>query len=90
MGRTRSFGGLGMSFKPMIKVFGDPAYYPNGLAFTTAEDAEVWAKDLLLRWTQAEAYRVDESNEKANSRIFDGRLFDVSNISAHHWSKRHA
>lgn len=67
-----------MGFKPMIKVFGDPAYYPNALVFSTAEDAKTWAEGLLQRWMQAEAFRVDEVDDKPNSRLIEGRRFDVS------------
>ena len=69
-----------MGFKPMIKTFNDPGYYPNGLVFTTPEDAEAWAKDLLGRWMMAETYRIDEVDLPPNSKIIDGRLFDLTQI----------
>ena len=69
-----------MGFKPMVKVFGDPAYYPNGLVFTTAEDAKTWAEGLLQRWMQAEAFRIDEVEAQPNTRLIDGRLFDISTL----------
>ena len=69
-----------MGFKPMIKVFGDSEYYPNGLVFTTAEDAMAWAEGLLQRWTQAEHFRIDEVSDWPNSRLVDGQLFDVTTV----------
>ena len=63
-----------MSFKPMIKTFNDPGYYPNGLVFATHDEAEAWAKDLLSRWLLAETYRVDEVDAEPTHELRDGAL----------------
>ncbi len=54
------------SYKPFIKVYNDPKYYPNGLAFATKDEARIWAEDLLMRWMRADTFEVRESDEPVN------------------------
>lgn len=72
-----------MGFKPMIKTFNDPGYYPNALVFGTHAEAEAWAKDLLGRWLMAEAYRVDQVDEEPTHSLLDGRLVAIERTHEH-------
>lgn len=55
-----------MSYKVEIKVFGDPDFYPSGLTFATAEEANGYGTDKVLVWIRAEKYRVVESDQTPN------------------------
>lgn len=61
-----------VTYKPMIKTFNDPKFYPNGLCFETKEEAEKAAQNTFSRWLLAEAYRADESSDPVNYRWVDG------------------
>jgi hypothetical protein len=58
-----------MSYKPTIKTYNDPKFYPNGMAFATMEEAGFWAKDRVSRWTMAETCGAIESDEPVNYKI---------------------
>jgi len=62
------------SYKPEIKVYRDPTFYQNSLAFATHEEAHRNAEDKFIVWTQAEAFRVAESDEEPNYTYVDGVL----------------
>lgn len=67
-----------MSFKPMVQTANDPEYYPNNMAFSTREEAELAAKSIFNRWMLATDWRVDESDEPVNYSIVDGVMIPVS------------
>jgi hypothetical protein len=60
-----------MSWKPMVKTAG-PEWAGNALAFATKEEAEMWARDLMMRWTLVTDYCARESDEAVNYAIRDG------------------
>jgi len=41
-----------------VKPVGEAGYARNGLTFATADAADRWGYDLMLRWFGAESYRV--------------------------------
>ncbi len=53
-----------MSYRPMVSTGG--AFAGNGLRFATREEAEASARDLAMRWTLVESFRVDESDDPVN------------------------
>jgi hypothetical protein len=58
-----------MSFKTEIKVFNDPKFYPNGIAFETENEAEAYGSYKMgTWWPRSHAYRVVESTEPVNYR----------------------
>lgn len=68
-----------MGFKPMIKTFNDPKYYPNALVFGSKPEAEDWARDLMGRWTLAQDWRVDEVDDAPTHTYIDGQLGHLEN-----------
>jgi len=52
-----------MSYKGEIQVGNDPKWYSNGLRFATADEAELYAKDLLGRWTTVRFMQVSPSDD---------------------------
>jgi len=57
-----------MSFKPEIKVYGDPAFYQNSQVFATYDEAYASAQNRHFNWTMADEYRVAEVDEPVNYR----------------------
>lgn len=57
-----------MSFKAEIKVFNDPKFYPNGIAFATKNEADSYGSYKLGTWMMSDAYKVVESTEPVNYR----------------------
>jgi hypothetical protein len=55
-----------MSFKTEIKVFNDPKFYPNGVAFATKNEADFYGRYKINTWMMADAYQVVESDEPVN------------------------
>lgn len=66
-----------VSYKPQFKVFGDPKFYSNGIAFATHAEAEENAREKYNSWTSAEEYRVVESDEPVNYAMVEGQLTPV-------------
>ena len=71
-----------MSYKPLIKTFGDPKFYPNALVFATKIEAEQSAMDLFSRWTQAEEWKVKKVDDPANYSLVDGQLVAIEKEDA--------
>jgi hypothetical protein len=66
-----------MSYKPEVLVEGEWA--PNGLAFATREEAELYGRDLLARWFVPVDSRAVESDETVNyRRLPDGGIEAVA------------
>lgn len=64
-----------MSFKPSVSTDGGVTFNENNLAFTTREEAEASAKDLMSRWMLVTDWRVIESDQPVNYRLrSDGAL----------------
>lgn len=59
-----------MSWKPEVRVSGDPKFYQNTLAFATKEEAEASARNLFDRWMQAVEWRATESDQPVTSQLF--------------------
>lgn len=66
-----------MSWKPEVKVKGDPDWYPNALRFATEEEAEAYAVGLFYRWTLTTAYRVVECDDPITYAMVNGDLVPV-------------
>jgi hypothetical protein len=66
-----------VSYKTLIKVFGDDTYYPNGITLATREEAEAYGAYKLASWTLAENYKVVESNLEPNYAFEDGHLIHL-------------
>jgi hypothetical protein len=58
-----------MSFKPEVIADSSGKWTPNGMAFATREEAEVWVKDLANRWFMVTDTRVVESDQPVNYRL---------------------
>jgi hypothetical protein len=57
-----------MSFKVEVIADSSGIWVGNGLRFDTREDAELYARDLEMRWTSVRKWRVIESEtENANT-----------------------
>ena len=63
-----------MSFKPEVQADASGKWYPNGLAFATAGEAEAYVLELSMRWTAVRDTRVVESTEPVSHAIVDGAL----------------
>ena len=61
-----------MSFKPEMKVYGEPNFYQNAQAFATYDEAYASARNRFYNWTQVQEYRVAESDEPVNYVWEDG------------------
>ena len=57
-----------MSFTTEFKVFNDPKFYPNGIAFATKNEANAYGSYKLGTWMMSDAYQVVESTEPVNYR----------------------
>ena len=58
-----------MSFKPVVRTGSDPKFYSNNLAFSTKEEADYSAKDLMNRWMLVTECAVEESDQPVNYHI---------------------
>lgn len=62
-----------MSYKPEVLVEGK--WSTNSLVFATRDEAELYARDLYMRWMVPTDSRAIESNEPVNTmRLEDGTL----------------
>ena len=64
-----------MNFKP--EVFVEGKWSGNGLVFATREEAELWGKDLLMRWILPTDARAVESKEPVNYVFKAGNLVAI-------------
>ena len=55
-----------MGWRPEIKVYDDPGFYPNGLTFATKEEALGWVSYKMATWMLAEDGRAVESDSPVN------------------------
>jgi hypothetical protein len=55
-----------MSYKPEISTDGGKRYDQNNCTFATADEAELAARDIYMRWTLATHWRVAESEQPVN------------------------
>lgn len=65
-----------MSYKPEVSTAGDPIgiYTSNALRFATEAEAQVYVRDLAMRWTAVRSYRVTACDDPVNYAIIDGVL----------------
>jgi hypothetical protein len=57
---------MAKSYKAVVKTPGDKDWVGNGLRFKTKQEAENYALDLSMRWTQVREWEVQESDEEPN------------------------
>ena len=70
-----------MSWKPEVQT-GGSEWTPNGLAFATKEEAEIWASDLMFRWTLVTDTRAVESDQPVNHKLVDGVVSRLEEVGA--------
>jgi len=59
-----------MSWKPAVQTAGNGDKWSyNALAFATKEEAEMWARDLAMRWTAVSDWAAHESEEAVTHTI---------------------
>ena len=58
-----------MSFVPEVIADDSGKFVGNGLRFATSEEAEVWARDLSMRWLLVRETRATESDDPVNARM---------------------
>jgi hypothetical protein len=63
-----------MSWKPQVIADSSGNWSGNALRFSTKEEAEANARDLMMRWTLVRDIRVVESDDPVNYAWRDGRL----------------
>jgi len=63
-----------MSFKGEVIADNSGKWCGNALRFATAEEAQVYIGDLMMRWTAVRDVRVVESDDPVNYKIENGRL----------------
>jgi hypothetical protein len=68
------------SWAPEVKV--DGTWSRNGLRFAAREDAERWARGLLMRWFAPTDSRATEADEEANVNPDGSTLGDSSSSSS--------
>lgn len=56
-----------MSFKAEVKTRTDINWVSNALRFSSREQAEAYAKNLMQRWTAVTEWRITESTDEANA-----------------------
>ena len=69
-------------FKPAVKVFGEDKFHENALVFASQEEAIGYAKDLVWRWTQAEDWGVNLTDDAPTHKWEGGRAVALEEISA--------
>ncbi len=69
-----------MSFKAFIKVYDDPVYYPNGVAFGSADEAAAYGRYKCAVWTMADKFKVVVSDEPVNY-TFDDRTNELKDAT---------
>jgi len=62
------------SWKPVVKVAGEPGWHSNGLRFATQAEAEQSASDVFYRWMACTGYSAQPSEDEPNYRLVDGKL----------------
>jgi hypothetical protein len=70
-----------MSYKPVVKVKGDPKWYDNALRFETYKEAGNSAMDLMTRWLMVVEWGVEESSDPVNYKYINGGLVEVKEAS---------
>ena len=64
-----------VSFVVEVLAAGETEFVKNGLRFSTSEEADAYARDLLWRWTLAREYRITtDETEPPNYAWSDGKL----------------
>ena len=66
--------GEDMSYKCEVLTANDPKWYANALRFETAEEADRYGLDLLMRWTNSADVRSAECNDIVNYKYSDDGL----------------
>jgi hypothetical protein len=67
-----------MSFKAEVIADDSGTWAGNALRFATEAEAQMYVRDLSMRWTLVRDTRVVESDEPVNYQIVDGVLSSVS------------
>lgn len=69
-----------MNYRYTIKVCGDPTFYENSVVFSTKTEAEAAGLDKWTKWTIADAYRVEETNDEVNYKWDENRTLTAINL----------
>lgn len=69
-----------MSWMVEVRVHGDPKYYGNAVRLETVQEAALYAHDLFMRWTQADAVRHVPSNDPVNYRFTEKGLEAIDDV----------
>ncbi len=63
-----------MNYRYTIKVYNDPKFYENAVVFATKPEAEAAGLSKLTVWTQADEYKVEETDDAANYTLENGQI----------------
>lgn len=66
-----------MSYEPQVIADSSGKFVGNALRFATEQEAEVYVRDLSVRWTLVRETRVIESPDPVNYKIVEGVLSRV-------------
>lgn len=66
-----------MSYKIEVKPFGETKWSSNALRFATHDEADQAGKDLSMRWTMVDKWRVASSDDPVNYKWESGRPVSV-------------
>ncbi|HUW57384.1 MAG TPA: hypothetical protein VMZ92_12175 [Planctomycetota bacterium] len=58
-----------MSYSPEVIADDSGKFCGNGLRFATQKEAEVWVRDLSMRWLSVRETRVVESEDPVNTSM---------------------
>lgn len=73
-----------------VKVYDEPNYTSNGIAFGSEEEADEYARDLALRWTAVEDWTVEPIAQANKTTVMDAleKLLLSESVKNWHWSFR--
>jgi hypothetical protein len=66
-----------MSWKPEVVADSGGHWTGNALRFTTKQEAEAYAYDLMTRWTLVRDTRAVEHTDPATHRWIEGKLVEI-------------
>ena len=72
---------MATSWKPAVRVYGEPQWNYNALRFATEAEALANANDLMARWTLVEAAQAHPSDDPVNYSYANGRLEAVKVVA---------
>lgn len=76
-------GSRAMSFRPEVIADSSGKWVPNGLRFTTREEAQACVEEQAARWWLVTDYRVVEVDDPVNYRWGEHGLVPIETLEPH-------